>query len=190
MESVLAIINLLILGVLAVIGWFLRDAPKLLRELEVEKKRGENQKNLQVESYFREISGEDLNGTLRGWTSLIDTLGDKKIKEKEIEILMKKLTSDTFMYGSAKTTKILALMQQNVYDHEKNGQGTNYHTMVYVSLMVASLKEDFTGEKVDSLDFLRLRLNDFNDEEMNKKLVKIEKEILKELKNNGYDWNE
>lgn len=190
MQILLAIINLLILVALGMIFWFLKDSPNLIRELLVEDLRGKNERNLQIESYFREVSGEDLNVTLESWTSLIDTLNNEKANQKEINKYMKKLTSNTFMYGSAKTVKILALMQQNMYQHDKSGKGTNYYIMVYISLMIASLKEDFTGEKIDPLDFLRLRLTDFQGKEMNKRLITIKKEVLKELKENGYDWDE
>ena len=64
------IILTIIAIILSVIGYFLKDAPIFIRELKVEKFRNENQSNLQVESYFREISGKDLQQTFKSWLTL------------------------------------------------------------------------------------------------------------------------
>lgn len=200
METLNSLLLFLILGALTIVGWFLRDAPVLFRELKVEKFRGENEHNLQIESYFREVSGKDLNQILQKWSTIIDDINDKSMSEKQVTKHMKDLTTKTFMYGSPRTTKILGFMQQIAYENNNlenqveisygkpKEKKVDHRLIVYTSFMIASLKEDFTGYEIGPLDFLRLRLTDFEDPKINKQIKDAEKEILEKLKEEGIQW--
>lgn len=200
MEILNALLSTFILFAISVVGWFLKEAFVLLRELRVERLRSETEQNLQIESYFREVSGKDLNEILKKWSTLIDDLNSNSMTDKQLTKHMKDLTTKTFMYSSTRTTKILGLMQQLTYENgkiekkikvrygkEKKNE-TDHRTIVYTSFIIASLKEDFTGYEIDPLDFLRLRLTDFNDPDVNGKIKQAEKDILEKLKIEGIEW--
>lgn len=185
------IILTIIAIILSVIGYFLKDAPIFIRELKVEKLRNENQSNLQVESYFREISGKDLQQTFKSWLTLIDDMKDNKLKGKALDTYVKDLQVKTFMYGSSTTIKINATMMQLLYQnntHEKKIQvdfgkekEPDYRIIVYTAYIIASLKKDFTGYDISPRDFLEVKINDLNDtkEAFDKAEKQVKKELLK-----------
>lgn len=159
----------------------------------MEQLRGKNERELQIESYFREVSGRDLNEVLSDWATLIDDLNDQERSQSEINEHVKKLTTKTFVYGSPRTTKILGMMQQHSYSQNKRGKNAekdpnNTKLIVYTSFMIASLKEDFTGYRIDPTAFLKIRLTDFSTPVINEKITNFEKEILEELEEEGIKW--
>lgn len=105
-----SVLMLLILLVISTVGVFLKDTPNLLRELKVEKLRGKNDQNLQIESYFREISGTDIQDVLKNWTTLMDKLRDSAMTDKELKNHMSDLTTRTLMYGSNRTINIFSFI--------------------------------------------------------------------------------
>lgn len=62
---------------------------------------------------------------------------------------------------------------------EGKQQLANEKGIVYFAMMVASLKQDFTGEKITALDILRLKMYDYNErkEFFKKTIAEIEKSI-------------
>ena len=57
-------------------------------------------------------------------------------------------------------------MLQNVYTQDKNSTDyDNYITLVLIATIVSSLKKDFTGENIEALDILKIKIKDFNENE-------------------------
>ena len=58
------------------------------------------------------------------------------------------------------------MMLQNVYTQDENSTDyDNYITLVLIATIVSSLKKDFTGENIEALDILKIKINDFNENE-------------------------
>lgn len=199
MEVVSTILQLVLIGIIIFFGNVFKEVPSLMKELRVEKLRGKNEQNLQIESYFREISGSTLNNILRDWSNLIDFVKDKTKSQTQLTNHVKELTLKTFMYGSPRTTVILGLMQQQTYSYNKpenlikvkhgnQSKEVDYKLLVYTSFLIASLKEDFTGYEISPIEFLRVKLTDFKKEDVNNQIIEIEKEIHSELSQEGIKW--
>ncbi|WP_062532826.1 hypothetical protein [Jeotgalibaca dankookensis] len=175
-------------------GYFLKDMPILFRELKIEKIKNDNSTNLQVESYFREISSKDLQETFKSWLTLIDDINDGKLVGKELERYIKNLQVKTFMYGSSTTIKINASMMQFFYQQNKpenkininfgKEKETDYRSIVYTAYMVASLKKDFTGYSVSPREFLEFKITDLKDKN-EESFKNAEKKVFDELSKKG-----
>jgi hypothetical protein len=140
---------------------------------KLEREKWKNSKNLQIDNYFRSISGEELKSVLDFWASIIFKLGENN----NITVSdMRELQQKTFMYGSDKTVKILSKFQQNSYKNNPNNQ----KGLIYAALIMCSLKNDFSGIEINPLTILELKLKDFykNEDE----LKKYYNEILLEIK--------
>ncbi|ARD93477.1 hypothetical protein LLI816_04895 [Lactococcus lactis subsp. lactis] len=96
------------------------------------------------------------------------------------------LVQKTVGYGSSRTVKLLTEMFQEVYQNndskdQKDSSEDNksddasesdYTTMVVLAMVVSSLKEDFTGIKIEPLDVLKIRITDYTKyEETFKKII-------------------
>src|SRR5699024_10916640 len=126
---------------------------------------------LQVESYYREISGSEIEKTFYNWTTLLTKM-DESVQNIETPEGLEKLRdmqTKILMYGSTKTVKIHTLMMQHNYRLTENKNLSpkeqsyiSKKTLVYFSAVIASLKEDFTGYKIDIDDILKITITDYN----------------------------
>ena len=192
MQNVLLTIITITLGI---IGYFLKDAPNLFREIRVEKLRGTNETNIQIESYFRQISGKDIQDVFQKWITLIDEMNGNERADKELKKYLLDLQTKTLMYGSGKTTKIFTSMMQLTYENNKpenkielnfgKKKDPDYRLLIYVSYLVASLKKDFTGYDIEPIDFLEARITDLNHPDKRAAFDAAEKRVRKELKEKG-----
>lgn len=99
-----------------------------------------------------------------------ETLNKYTKKDEESKTRLMELMHDTIMYGSDRTIKYVAYFRmQASQDVEKNNdQQENYENQKYVVIMaciVSSLKEDFTGYKIDPLDLLKIIISDYDEYE-------------------------
>lgn len=93
MSNLSNILLLLILGGLTIVGYFLKDLPKLLRGLRVEESRKNSEKEIQREIFFRQLKGSELANTLEDWSNLVMEMGksgQKGITPEQISELQKK----------------------------------------------------------------------------------------------------
>lgn len=158
---------------------YFKNLPKLLNDLTLENKKNKNQSNLQREAYFREISGENIQNIFNEWMSLLADSENymKKINNDKSHFI--ELQSQTMMYGSDKTVKILAEMMQFLYgnnqDHSTTSSGSEIQiassdvidletakTIYFMAKLITSLKEDFTGYSIEPMNLIEIRLNDIN----------------------------
>lgn len=196
-----SILLFFILGAITIVGYFLKDLPKLYRELMVEESRGKNEREIQKEAFFRQIKGTDIDKAFSYWTSLLVDMDNKvsKINTPKGQQEFIEMQQKVFMYGSKDTVVILSSMLQFVY---KNGEvktskvssskqdGTNnsmygYMLMFYIANLISSLKKDFTGYVINPKQILLIKIKDL-DSHKNKLLFdRAEKNVQKELKKIG-----
>lgn len=194
------ILLLLILAVITVVGYFLKDLPNLYRELSVEKFKGKNEKELQKEAFFRQIKGSDIDAAFTYWTGLMVNMDSEmsKLQSKEGLKQFASMQQKVLMYGSSETVGILSLLMQHVYkkgkienqikvkfgvEDDSEEKLHNYKLMFYISFLICSLKKDFTGFTIHPMEILKIKINDI-DSNKNKPLfdeayIKVEDEITK-----------
>lgn len=187
MNIVKTIILTLIFAALVVIGYFLKDSPELFRELKVEKKKSENQSNLQREAYFRQISGKDLETTFSQWMSLITDLENTLhvFQTKKGERQYSDMVHKCLMYGSEETVDILACLSQHQYvmvnRKESDDDLKNYKSLMYMCSLIASLKFDFTGIKIDPFQIIETKMTDLRENDNEKILRKANVQVQNEI---------
>ncbi|EAD1860365.1 hypothetical protein KZQ05_002405 [Listeria monocytogenes] len=180
------IVSLAILGIVAFIGYWAKDLPGIYKAITVENKRKFNELDIQRESFFRQLRGDDLAETFGEWVTAFTNMD--KLVEKGPENIVD-MQKRVLMYGSPKTVAILAMMFQHTYignqiegeqDYDTQ-EPENYKLMVYIAYLIAALKFDFTGYKIDPMDIVRVRITDYkeNETQFKENQQKIETEIQK-----------
>lgn len=203
METLNTILLLAILGGITVVGWFLKDAPALFRAIKVEELRGDNELNLQRASFFRQISGAELDKVFKEWTAMITDMNnqvDKVTDGTKGKALLVDMQQKVIMYGSDTTVKILSQTMQHVYGMgkienrvevkfgAKKEPVVNYKMMVYIAFLISSLKFDFTGYKIEPMDILKVKINDLDKENNKQAFKKALHEVKTELKNSKINF--
>ena len=179
MEIVLLLFQFLIALGIAFLFYAVQQVPKTLNDLIVEKVKSENKNLLQTKAYFQSISNHDVNSILKKWTEIL-AKPEEVSKMKPVELI--KLQTDTIMYGSEKTVKLLALFMQVNYNQNENDTKKAFLLLVYICYIVASLKRDFTSYRIEPLDLLDIRIKDLNNEQR-ENLKEYEKIIREKI-----DW--
>ena len=174
------IISVLILFGLWAVNANLKELPKMVRDMLKQNREYKSNHDLQIESYFRQASNEDLQAILNRWTSFITNM-EKAAQEMSSEDGTDeyvKLEHKTIMYGSPRTVHAVAAMQHFEYREDKN-KPDPYKLMMYMATIACSLKRDFTGYEVNPVSLLEIKISDFD--EYADKFSKYNKEIQKEL---------
>lgn len=122
-------------------------------------------KHLQIDNFYREVSGKSLHKVLEDWSELLFFALDVKVQRKLSDTkYMSELLQRTYIYSSAETIKRLVNFQQYLYKSDKVNQDyDSYTVMVLVAGVIASIKKDFTGETVGIKDILRIKLTDVDE---------------------------
>lgn len=91
-----------------------------------------------------------------------------KDKKNDTEIL-KLICYDAILYSSRSTIKSIGTYQYYIYKNnnantgnKKNNQFQTMKILVISSRVIKKMKYDFTGEKADIIDLLKMRINDLN----------------------------
>lgn len=194
------VLQVLLLLFVSVLIWFSKDLPNLFRELRLENEKNKNQVDLQRESFFRQISGSDLNKVFNDWTSLIADMDQQvgKITGSKGDRIFIDMQQKALMYGSVTTVEILSAMMQHIYDNNSLEKRVNiemsapkkpdYSLMIYLAYLVSSLKFDFTGYKVKPEIILKIKIKDLESEK-NKEFFELSLEnVKKDLMKNKIDY--
>lgn len=94
--------------------------------------------------------------------SKIDTMNREN---KDIQYLLQNIYRETFMYSSESTIKALATYQQYIFKNDNrnsNSKKDQMEMLIKTTRVATKLKYDFTGEKVNTIDLLKIKLNDLN----------------------------
>lgn len=174
------VISIIILFLLWAVNANLKELPKMVRDILKQHREYRSNHDLQIESYFRQTSNEDLQMILDKWTSFITNM-EKATQEMDSENGTDeyiKLEHHTIMYGSPRTVYAVAAMQH--FSYNINNENTNpYKLMMYIATIACSLKRDFTGYNINPISLLEIKINDFD--KYKDRFEKYNKEIQKEL---------
>lgn len=125
---------------------------------QVEQNRDyELKRSLQIDSYYRQNGSSELQDVMLEWTKMatdMEYLSSKS--QKETSLLIQK----TVGYGSNKSIRLAGFFFQYLYKQKKTDEDLK-KGIVYVAMIVSSLKEDFTGVKTNPLDILKMKINDY-----------------------------
>lgn len=185
------IINIVMtLAIFVLIGVVLK-LPEYITKSWLEETKNKNAHNIQIESYFKQLGGQQQQEILSIWTEFLTDIAEatKKYSNAKSPDSIKrfnKLLHDTVIYGSDRTVNILTNYTHNMYS-KKDNNGDGGKMMVYVAYIISSLKEDFSGYHVNPLSLLKLKLKDYDD--YVDKYKEYAKEIEREIGGGGYDWN-
>lgn len=173
-------------GVLLFVVSTLKKLPDLIGDKLKDARQYEFNRLLQVDEFYRKDG--NLQNIMMDWANLaLDDNVMKSLDTDKGKAKMKALLAKTVGYGSKHTVKLVAMMLQNVYTHDENStKDNNYLTLVLIATIVSSLKKDFTGEDIEALDILKIKINDFNENETI--FVEIMNDISKRL-GDGIDEN-
>lgn len=159
MKEFYGIISIVISVLLILIIYFIRKIPTMVNDKLKDNRSFQNSHDLQVEAYFRQVGNEETKKLLDDWISLIVKINDDHNAKKITE-----LTQRTILLGSSRTVKIMANMMQFNYKNSQNNQNEDFSFafMIYIAMIISSLKQDFTGYKIDPLDIIRMKVNDYD----------------------------
>ncbi len=104
---------------------------------------------------------------------------DKKNQLSDIDII-KEIHRDSYAYCSSKTIRAISDYQQYSYRNNNNSNSKNvndtketkiikifmkklnaFRMFILISRIIKRMKYDFTGENVDELDIIKIKINDF-----------------------------
>ncbi|KRN51595.1 hypothetical protein IV71_GL000587 [Fructobacillus fructosus KCTC 3544] len=132
------------------------------------------QKTLQIDSFYRESGSSVLQEIMMEWTVMatnMEALGQSYDVDKVRNLIQK-----TIGYSSERTVKLTAEYFQYLY----NSTEVDVKAIAYLSMIVASLKFDFTGQTVDPIEIIKVTLKDFDDNV--EKLMRYKDEINKKIR--------
>lgn len=92
--------------------------------------------------------------------------GKKVINEEEQNKVIKNIQTESYIYSSKATIKAIRSYLQNNYKFNKSKKSNNLFqqvkSLVLSARIMSCMKNDFTGEKVDSLEILKMKITDWN----------------------------
>lgn len=167
METLIFIVQVILFVAIIFLINAVNKAPETLGNLYLEQYKSKKASELQIDSYFRDISGKDLQSLFSDWLDLcINT--ENKVNNLNRKKNYFDLIKKTVLFGSKKTIKICSVMQEFIYSHNDLNDDCNKLILtIYIFELVASLKNDFTGENISANDLLRLRISDYKEIEQN-----------------------
>jgi len=156
--------------------YMIKKIPEMVSDKLKSDREFEFNKELQIDEFYRKDG--NLQQIMMNWTELaIDTNAMESLDSKNGQKKLRKLVQETLGYGSGRTVKLLTEMLQESYrsndtESENTESGNNESInrssatiMLLLAMVVSSLKEDFTGQKVDPLDVLKIKLTDYYNHE-------------------------
>lgn len=171
------VISVLILLALWAANAHIKELPKMIRDMLKQNREYKSNHDLQIESYFRQVSNNELEDLLNKWTHFITDMDNaaKEMNSESGKAALIELEHKTIMYGSPKTVYTLAAMQYSIYSSNSN----SYKLMMYMATIACSLKKDFTGYEISPVSLIEIKINDFD--EYAKYFVKYYDEIQREI---------
>ncbi|WP_413524038.1 hypothetical protein [Carnobacterium divergens] len=153
-----------------------------INDLNLQEKNSFSSRELQVDNYYRSISGATIEKLFSSWTDIVaDT---EKVGELPTSTL-NKMIKELMMYGSAKTVRIGAIFQQYNYSKYRTGEDIKPYVLLYIgAALVASLKKDFTGYDIDPEDLIKMKIKDLYSGK-NKQIWEEQKKEAMELIKDG-----
>lgn len=183
-------ITTIIVTFLSVVLIIVKVLPKIIAQsiakLIEQQRDYDFKKALQVDSFYRKSGNSVLQELMDDWIKLATDL-DYVSKMNPDELT--KLVQKTVGYSSSRSIKIAAeFFQLSFVSYAKDKDGNvnvekqqiaNEKGIVYFAMMVQSLKKDFTGEEIQALDVLRMKMTDYKEQKefFKTTIAEIEKSI-------------
>lgn len=164
---------------------YLKELPVFHREALIQEKEHKHKQILQQEAYYRQISGNKMEEVFREWTNLFTDLD--KLNALTTQDIME-LSQNIFMYGSSETISTFAFyMNHNFNEKAQKELGDLFlHYQVYIFAKILSdLKHDFTGYRIDPVDFIKAKINDYDSYYSEENIKRIKEYIG--IKSNNFD---
>lgn len=178
-------IALIVIVLLVMIFALIKAIPRIIENNIKQKNEYKSAHQLQIESYFRDISGTKLEDIFAKWTDALITKDSFARFAKNLENV-ESLMRNTIMYGSGKTLNLASLYLQFIYNgRDKENSGDELRNLAYLASLISSLKLDFSGYYVEPQLILKMKLTDWEDikEEMVEYLTEIEKQVTHDRNN-------
>lgn len=150
---------LLLIALFILAYGFLKVMPKMLENIIKQNKDYDLKKALQIDSFYRENGSSVLQEIMMEWTVMATDLTDLASRY-DVEST-RKLIQKTIGYSSTHTIKLTAAYLQHMYNQSNNG----LKGVVYLAMIVASLKRDFTGQEIDPIEIIKMTITDFSESE-------------------------
>ena len=184
----------IIIFVIAMSYTLFKTIPRIIENNIKQKNEYKSAHQLQIESYFRDVSGAKIEDLFLKWTDALisqEAFLEFLKNQKNVDFLIR----NTIMYGSNRTIKIAASFMQfsfinspkfisNEDDYNENIDKTGYYEfgltgLAYLAVLICSLKSDFSGYDVVPQLILELKYKDWEDikDQMIIYLDKIEKQV-------------
>lgn len=154
-------VGIFLLGVgTTLIGAYIKALPSFHKELLHDNRSARTTRELQIESYFRQQGGAELLSLFKEWTAIMY----KKDKAAHFTVNQYAALSErTILYGSDRTIRLVSDYQHFIYSNDEKSEHHGDTIIVYIALIISSLKNDFTGYKVNPLDVLQIKINDVDE---------------------------
>ena len=120
-----------------------------------------NAQKLQVDNFYRSISTEKVENIVQEWMDLLVSPEEVSKKDKAD---INKMLKDIMVYGSAETIRLVSIFQQYNYQKKIEKADNSPYELLFISAyLLSSLKNDFTGYRIDPLDLLKMKIKDISD---------------------------
>lgn len=168
-------------GVIKYLNNKIGNLPTRQHEIDIEDLKALKSHELQVDSYYRNISVDKISELFEEWYEFLFDNDGLTLEG------IKKTINKTLLYGSGETIRRLAIFQNNNYSIHGSGETESenkidsedtYVSMYLISYILSSLKKDFTGEVINPDDLLKIKINDYDS---NRKTFEAAHEKAKKL---------
>lgn len=132
-------------------------------------------RELQIDNYYRSISGQKVEKLFSDW---MDMITDAQKITNLSQAKLNKMIKELMMYGSRETVHLGSIfMQYNFRVSQKKITKNSFELLYLGTKLIASLKKDFTGYDVNPEDLIGMTINDIHNPENEKKLVDAKAKI-------------
>lgn len=181
-------IALIVIFLLVMAFALTKAIPRIIENNIKQKNEYKSAHQLQIESYFRDISGTKLEDLFADWTDTLARLNtDFFVEFSKSRDNIEYLLRDTIMYGSDRTIDLAGLYAQFIHGYNDNNKdsGDQVKNVAYIASIISSLKLDFSGYYVEPQLILKMKLTNWEDikEEMVEYLTEIEKQVTHDRNN-------
>lgn len=146
---------------------FLYRLPYVWQDKLLENRKNEHSSDLQRESFFKQISGEEQEKVFDEWTRQITYMGEDHGTDELMNLVHR-----TVLFGSDRTVAYISSMMQYVFTHPDKDDQENPLTYdkdhdnmlpMYSACIISSLKKDFSGYDVSPLQIIQLKISDYSE---------------------------
>lgn len=175
------IIEIFFSVVMVIAVLFMHRIPYIFQQALHDNRKAVDSSDLQRESFFKKISGEEQEKVFDQWTRQITYMGEDNDTDKLLNLVHR-----TVLFGSNRTVAYISSMMQYIYKHPNNddNEANNYMIPMYASCIISSLKQDFSGYEISPIQIIQLKISDYSEheDEYKKCVVIIDKDVEKRLR--------